>query len=304
MNYTAWSSMSQLVDRGLVCKYVHCALHLAVLTLNFRTGNPIKYSLSDEGIELADQLQTATSRLTSSSDSSSQASYSSSQASQSTQTTTTMTASIRGSIASSSSSSSSSSVGQFASQSTVRSTASFSSSSSSSSSTVSKVSYSSSVSVNVQRPIVISLDSDESDDDLILASSAPASHSEPLRPASTLTRPEPAPMRPQTAPTGASSSSEYSLLKLSGSCLDVVLLLDSREVRGKADRTFIQEQLLLAGVTVETRALVLGDAMWVARPRGAVPGVDEVVLDFIVERKRIDDLVSSIKDKRFQEQKV
>ena len=37
----------------------------------------------------------------------------------------------------------------------------------------------------------------------------------------------------------------------------------------------------------------------------AFPDEDkEIVLDFIVERKTMDDLVSSIKDGRFQEQKV
>ena len=31
---------------------------------------------------------------------------------------------------------------------------------------------------------------------------------------------------------------------------------------------------------------------------------EEIVLDFIVERKRLDDLAGSIKDGRFREQKV
>ena len=57
------------------------------------------------------------------------------------------------------------------------------------------------------------------------------------------------------------------------------------------------------------RALELGDAMWVAKfedpaflSRHGEEG-DEVMLDWIVERKRLDDLVGSIKDGRFHEQK-
>lgn len=58
------------------------------------------------------------------------------------------------------------------------------------------------------------------------------------------------------------------------------------------------------------RALELGDAMWVAKfkdpnflSRHGEEGGDEVMLDWIVERKRLDDLVGSIKDGRFHEQK-
>lgn len=57
------------------------------------------------------------------------------------------------------------------------------------------------------------------------------------------------------------------------------------------------------------RALELGDAMWVARCHDPTilsqHGEDnnEVMLDWIVERKRLDDLVGSIKDGRFHEQK-
>lgn len=57
------------------------------------------------------------------------------------------------------------------------------------------------------------------------------------------------------------------------------------------------------------RALELGDALWVAKchdanflPRLGAEG-DEIMLDYIVERKRLDDLIGSIKDGRFHEQK-
>lgn len=47
--------------------------------------------------------------------------------------------------------------------------------------------------------------------------------------------------------------------------------------------------------------------LWVARrvdASGRPTGKDDVVLDAIVERKRLDDLCTSIKDGRYTEQKV
>lgn len=59
------------------------------------------------------------------------------------------------------------------------------------------------------------------------------------------------------------------------------------------------------GVTVIKRALEIGDVVWVARLKSpSLSGPNELVLDYVVERKRMDDLVSSIKDGRFVEQKV
>jgi len=89
----------------------------------------------------------------------------------------------------------------------------------------------------------------------------------------------------------------------------VELLLDVREVRAKSDRDYMQDELRKLGVKPIMRSLDLGDAQWVAKPHD--PSVlgslgaegEEVVLDYIVERKRLDDLVASIKDGRFHEQK-
>lgn len=65
-----------------------------------------------------------------------------------------------------------------------------------------------------------------------------------------------------------------------------------------------------------SRALPLGDVLWVAKVKDEFAGQlrhlnrddeeehsTEIVLDYIVERKRLDDLISSIKDGRFHEQK-
>ncbi|KAK3840630.1 MAG: hypothetical protein JOS17DRAFT_678281 [Linnemannia elongata] len=85
---------------------------------------------------------------------------------------------------------------------------------------------------------------------------------------------------------------------------DITLILDVREVRVQGDRDYISNKLREKGVDVETRALDIGDVIWIAKPKEPSPLLPkEVVLDHIVERKRMDDLVSSIKDGRFNEQK-
>ncbi|MCJ1392054.1 Crossover junction endonuclease mus81 [Xylographa bjoerkii] len=98
-------------------------------------------------------------------------------------------------------------------------------------------------------------------------------------------------------------------LRLAPGTFTVELVLDNREVRSKTDRDYIQEELRTRGVQPIVRPLDLGDALWVAKcndprllSRLGEEG-DEVILDWILERKRLDDLVSSIKDGRFHEQK-
>ena len=46
---------------------------------------------------------------------------------------------------------------------------------------------------------------------------------------------------------------------------DVILIVDTREIAGRTDRSYIRAQLMSAGVPVEVRALAVGDMMWVAR---------------------------------------
>ncbi len=98
-------------------------------------------------------------------------------------------------------------------------------------------------------------------------------------------------------------------IQLQPGTFTVQLVLDSREVRAKNDRDYIQDELVKQGVKALVRPLELGDFFWVAKCKE--PGLlgrsgeegDEVALDWIIERKRLDDLVESIKDGRFQEQK-
>ncbi|XP_066108163.1 crossover junction endonuclease MUS81 isoform X2 [Saccopteryx bilineata] len=85
----------------------------------------------------------------------------------------------------------------------------------------------------------------------------------------------------------------------------VLLCVDVGEAKGMGHRPELLRQLQRLHVTHTVRKLHVGDFVWVAqetRPRDpARPG--ELVLDHIVERKRLDDLCSSIIDGRFREQK-
>jgi crossover junction endonuclease MUS81 len=109
--------------------------------------------------------------------------------------------------------------------------------------------------------------------------------------------------------TFPSSVTATDLITLPHGSFTVELVLDNREVRTVTDRDYISNELIKKGITPIVRSLELGDSMWVAKckdptflSRYGEEG-DEVVLDWIVERKRVDDLVGSIKDGRFYEQK-
>ena len=82
---------------------------------------------------------------------------------------------------------------------------------------------------------------------------------------------------------------------------DILLILDNREIRNKSDRNYFQNELLKNQIKFECRSLELGDALWIARD--PLSG-NEFVLNHLVERKTMADLVASIKDGRYKEQKV
>ena len=90
---------------------------------------------------------------------------------------------------------------------------------------------------------------------------------------------------------------------------DVILLVDTREkgagrMAGAGQRTSFIDRLEDIGVVCETRMLPLGDMIWIARRVNGDGVTEEIVLDAIVERKRLDDLCASIKDGRYMDQKV
>lgn len=97
-------------------------------------------------------------------------------------------------------------------------------------------------------------------------------------------------------------------IELPAGSFSVRLVLDMRE-RVTGQRTYMEDELAKRDAKPLVRALSLGDALWVAKIHDpnllGILGAegDELVLDWIVERKRQDDLVSSIKDGRFREQK-
>ena len=79
----------------------------------------------------------------------------------------------------------------------------------------------------------------------------------------------------------------------------IQLVMDNREIHSQSDKERLERQIGEGGIDYSLRALDIGDALWIAKSTSG-----EYVLDYIVERKRMDDLVGSITDGRFHEQKV
>ncbi|KAI0140932.1 crossover junction endonuclease MUS81 [Hypoxylon sp. NC0597] len=109
--------------------------------------------------------------------------------------------------------------------------------------------------------------------------------------------------------SASSALPSFRPIRLAPGSFEVQLVLDVREVRAKTDRDYMQNELAKKGVNPIMRSLELGDALWIAKCKDAnflarhgAEG-DEIVLDYIVERKRLDDLIGSVKDGRFHEQK-
>ncbi|CAI0560317.1 unnamed protein product [Linum tenue] len=85
---------------------------------------------------------------------------------------------------------------------------------------------------------------------------------------------------------------------------EVLLILDDREqfaTQGTRGRKLIDGMCNEHGIKVEVRRLPVGDGIWLARHKYHF---DEYVLDFVVERKNVDDLRSSIRDNRYRDQKL
>ncbi|KAI4302498.1 hypothetical protein MLD38_038234 [Melastoma candidum] len=84
----------------------------------------------------------------------------------------------------------------------------------------------------------------------------------------------------------------------------IILILDDREqfaTRGSRSRKIIDNICSQFSIKVEVRRLPIGDGIWIARHKYLET---EYVLDFIVERKKVDDLRSSIRDNRYKDQKL
>lgn len=65
------------------------------------------------------------------------------------------------------------------------------------------------------------------------------------------------------------------------------------------------DELKKSNIKFETGKLHVGDFAWIARSKnGSTILNSDLILDYIVERKRMDDLCQSIIDGRYKEQKV
>lgn len=83
--------------------------------------------------------------------------------------------------------------------------------------------------------------------------------------------------------------------------VDIILLIDAREVKSRIDPDFFQRRLKAIGTDCETRQLAVGDACWIARHKVSNK---EAILNTICERKKMSDFLFSIYDGRYMEQKA
>ncbi|EPZ36724.1 Restriction endonuclease type II-like domain-containing protein [Rozella allomycis CSF55] len=83
----------------------------------------------------------------------------------------------------------------------------------------------------------------------------------------------------------------------------ILFVLDNREKLSPQDSAYIQDSLAKKQTPVITLPLDVGDFLWVAIGHDQHGNELRVVLDFMGERKRLDDLLHSIDDGRYAEQK-
>ncbi|XP_052251235.1 crossover junction endonuclease MUS81-like isoform X3 [Dreissena polymorpha] len=111
---------------------------------------------------------------------------------------------------------------------------------------------------------------------------------------------------------GSDATDQTPLFVLRPGEFDIVLCIDNAEFYGssKGSSKTLFPDLIKNGVECDLRKLHVGDILWVAREKTRLaPGVlgrpagRELVLNYIIERKRMDDLVSSCIDGRYKEQK-
>uniref|UniRef100_A0A914LVL6 Crossover junction endonuclease MUS81 n=1 Tax=Meloidogyne incognita TaxID=6306 RepID=A0A914LVL6_MELIC len=87
----------------------------------------------------------------------------------------------------------------------------------------------------------------------------------------------------------------------------IILISDNREEIIKGNRAkgkSVGEFLISGGIKWESRKLSVGDYLWILQWKDWQTGrLNEIVLDYIVERKTWDDLKKSIREPRYLEQK-
>ncbi|XP_072932851.1 crossover junction endonuclease MUS81 [Epargyreus clarus] len=99
------------------------------------------------------------------------------------------------------------------------------------------------------------------------------------------------------------TNEDVTTIQMEAGCYDVILLIDKNETSGCSNKNDVTVSLFkqYKDLKHEYRSLKVGDFAWIARHK--VHENQELVLPYIVERKRLDDLSASIKDGRFHEQK-
>ncbi|KAK2185087.1 hypothetical protein NP493_246g02008 [Ridgeia piscesae] len=105
--------------------------------------------------------------------------------------------------------------------------------------------------------------------------------------------------------SSATYSQEDVLWEMAAYSYDVILCVDNCELGGRdrEGRDILLKELKKNNVSFVVRKLQVGDFLWVARGNTGMYRGRELMLDYIVERKRMDDLAGSIIDGRFHEQK-
>uniref|UniRef100_A0A3P8Q8W1 Crossover junction endonuclease MUS81 n=1 Tax=Astatotilapia calliptera TaxID=8154 RepID=A0A3P8Q8W1_ASTCA len=118
--------------------------------------------------------------------------------------------------------------------------------------------------------------------------------------------------KPQDSQTTMTTSRKPNAECLLPGTYEIMLCVDFIETTGGSHhrKQELVKELQRNGVNFDIRKLNVGDFLWVAREKVApvagqlrAPVGRELVLDYIVERKRMDDLCGSIIDGRFREQK-
>ncbi|XP_059057349.1 crossover junction endonuclease MUS81 [Achroia grisella] len=105
------------------------------------------------------------------------------------------------------------------------------------------------------------------------------------------------------SPVSNKEINNYVNVEMAPGSFDIILLIDKNETGGltkKNDPTVAQFNKY-PDLKHEYRSLKVGDFTWIAR--SSVNREQELVLPYVIERKRMDDLGASIKDGRFHEQK-
>ncbi|XP_055880443.1 crossover junction endonuclease MUS81-like isoform X1 [Biomphalaria glabrata] len=97
------------------------------------------------------------------------------------------------------------------------------------------------------------------------------------------------------------------LFTLEPHTFEIILCLDNREFYGRTNSKTLLPDLIKSGIHCDLRLLHVGDILWIAREI-VPPQIDrvearELVLNHIIERKRLDDLVKSIVEGRMKDQK-